>query len=58
MHVLTVSVFSYTGRKQCSLAAFIVNSFEYTMGKMDLAVKTQINPTSCFKERSSSAAIA
>ena len=46
MHVLTVSVFSYTGRKQCSLAAFIVNSFEYTMGKMDLAVKTQINPTS------------
>ena len=32
--------------KLCSLAAFIVNSFEYTMGKMDLAVKTQINPTS------------
>ena len=46
MHILTVSAFSYTGRKQCSLAAFIVNSFEYTMGKMDLAVKTQINPTS------------
>ena len=30
--------------KLCSLAAFIVNSFEYTMGKKDLAVKTQINP--------------
>ena len=56
MHVLTVSVFSYTGRKQCSLAAFIVNSFEYTMGKMDLAVKSRINPTSFFRECSSSAA--
>ena len=42
MHVLTVSVFSLTGRKQCSLAAFIVNSFEYTMGKMDLAVKHRL----------------
>ena len=56
MHVLTVSVFSYTGRKQCSLAAFIVNSFEYTMGKMDLAVNSRINPASFFRECSSSAA--
>ena len=49
-----VVCFELDRMKLCSLAAFIVNSFEYTMGKMDLAVKTQINPTSFFRERSSS----